>query len=335
MTYPSVSVGRPTTSVQLDLVSLAAMASALELEPGAVRSVGDTVRALRVVRWHEWLVRRWLRALAQHGVVDLDGDVYRVLGEVSGAGVGELDLLHTRLRITDEVALLHRRALPQLPALLRDDVTAAQLLAPDRTVLGALAGERLCLFTAELDEACAELVQRAALDRPQPVRVVELGCGTGRLTTAVLKESPFLLEHYRFTDISGQPLRAETLDVNQDFAAQGFLPGTADVVVAGHTLHHAVNLCRTLVRIHDLLVPGGELVFTTPIGDDPVALTSTHFLHSPQRGGEVPRGGEIFPSSHVWQTALRAAGFVLKTEVSVGGRSSARHHMFHAVRDVA
>jgi SAM-dependent methyltransferase len=335
VTYPRVSGRRPTASVQLDIVSLAAMAAALELEPGAVRTVGDTMRSLRVAPRHAWLVRRWLRALALPGLVELDGDVYRVVRDVSASGADELEDLHTRLLIPDEVALLHRRALAFLPELLRDDLTAAKLLAPESTVLGALAGERLNLLTAELDEGCAEIVLRATLGRRQPLRVVELGCGTGRLTKALLSESPSLLEHYRFTDIAGQPLRAETLDVNEDFAVQGFRPASADVVVAGHTLHHAVNLCRTLVRVHDLLVPGGELVFTTPTSDDPVALTSTHFLHSPKPGGSVAREGEVFPSGQVWQTALRAAGFVLKTEMSVGSGSSARHHLFHAVREAA
>lgn len=335
MTYPRLSGRRPTASAQLDFVSLAAMASALELELGAVGSVGGTMRALRVAQRHEWLVGRWMRALASHGVIELDGDTFRVVDETSAIATDDLDTLHARLRIPDEVARLHRRALAHLPALLRDDVTPARLLSPESTVLGALAGEGLCLLTAELDEGCAELVALAALRARRPLRVVELGCGTGRLAAAVLKESPRLLEHYRFTDVAGQPLGAETLDVNEDFAAQGFAPASADVVLAGHTLHHAANLCRTLVRVHDLLAPGGELVVTTPTGDDPAALTSTHFLHSPERAGEVPRGGEIFPTGQVWETALRAAGFVLKAEVSVGGRSSARHHLFHAVREAA
>jgi hypothetical protein len=64
-----------------------------------------------------------------------------------------------------------------------------------------------------------------------------------------------------------------------------------------------------------------------------MALTSTHFLHSPEPGGQVARGGVIFPGDDVWRTALRAAGFVLTAELSVGGLSSARQHLFHAVRE--
>ncbi|MGW4214744.1 class I SAM-dependent methyltransferase [Lentzea sp. NPDC004789] len=322
-----------STSGRIGLVSLAAMASALRLVPGMTRTIADTTRSLGVARRHDWLVPRWLRVLARHDVVELDGDVYRVRGEVPGAGIGELDLLHELLGTPPEVALLHLRALAHLPELLRDEVTAAQLLGPGSTELGALAGEGRSALTRELDAVCAELVRRAALRCGPSVRVVELGCGAGRLTAAVLRESPDLTRHYRFTDLAGQPLGAETLDVNEDFRAQGFPDAAADVVVAGHTLHHAVNICRALTRIRDLLVPGGELVLTTPTEDDPVALTSTHFLHSPPRGGTVLRGGDVFPSGRAWQTALRAAGFEVSTQLWVGSRSSARQHLFHAVRE--
>ena len=125
--------------------------------------------------------------------------------------------------------------------------------------------------------------------------MVELGCGTGRLTAAVLRESPGLTELYRFTDLACRPLRAETLDVDEDFVAQGFADATADVVLAGHTLHH--------------------------------------FPHSPERGGPVSREGVIFPSVAVWQKALHATGFALRAELSAGASGSVRHHLFHAVRE--
>lgn len=332
MTYARVS-RRPSTAGRLDLISLAAMAAALRLELGAVRTVADTTRALGVARRHEWLVPRWLGALAGYGVVELDGDTYRVCGEAPNVKAGDLDALHVRSRIAEEVARLHRRALNYLPELLSDEVTAAELLAPESTVLGALAGESLSTLTQDLDESCAELVAWTVRVRPYQTRVVELGCGTGRMTAAVLRESPALINHYRFTDVAGQPLRAETLDVNEDFAAQGFANADADVVVAGHTLHHAANIGRALTRIRDLLEPGGDLLFTTQVGDDPVALTSTHFLHSPRWGDEPARGGVIFPEVSMWHNALHATGFALKMELSVGDRSSARHHLFHAVRE--
>ncbi|NGY63304.1 class I SAM-dependent methyltransferase [Lentzea sp. NEAU-D13] len=340
---PRVFGRRSASLTYLDEVSVAAMVSALELEPGARASLDVTARALRIAPRHEWLVLRWLRTLALRGVIEFDGRGYRVLGEVRRLRPEDLSSSYRRLRIPRNAARLHERAVRRLPELLRDEVTAGALLAPDGSACAALAGEGLSSCTDELDEDCAQLVGSGALVRRRAVRVVEIGGGTGRTTDALLDVLPSAIACYRFTDVCEEvlwavvrarpELRAEILDVNQDFADQGFADASADVVVAGHSLHHATNIGRALMRIHRLLVPGGELVFSVPAGDDPAALVSTHFLHSPVPGGEVLRGGQIFPDGGVWESALRAAGFALKVSMSAGARSSVRHHLFHAVRE--
>ena len=343
MTYPHALSADPASLGRLNLISLASMASALRLERGATASVGDVVRGLGVVPRHEWLVGRWLRALASAGVVEFDGDAYRVVGDVPCAESEELASLQARQRYPLEVALLHRATLANLPRLLRDELDVADLVASPGTAHGVMAGERLCRFSDELDAACAEVVRSAVRCRGRLVRVVEIGGGMGRTTDAVLKECPAAADHYLFTDTSPVVLRgaAETcpdlwtaqLDVNASFEQQGLAPASADVVIAGHALHHAVNIGRALTRIRDLLAPEGELVFTTPVGDDPVSLTSTHFLHSPRSGDEVRRGGDLFPAERTWRSALYAAGFTLLTTVSAGGKASPRHHLFHAARE--
>lgn len=341
--FPRIFDRRSASLKHLEEISLAAMVSALELEPGVRTSLDVTARALRIAPRHEWLVSRWLRTLTLRGVIEFDGREYRALREVRRTEPGDLSASYRRLRIPRDAARLHERAVRRLPELLRDEVTAGALLAPDGSACGALAGEGLCCCTDELDEGCAQLVGSGALVRRRAVRVVEIGGGTGRTTDALLDVLPSAIACYRFTDACEEVLsavtaarpaiRAEVLDVDQDFADQGFADASADVVVAGHSLHHATNIGRALTRIHRLLVPGGELVFSVPAGDDPAALVSTHFLHSPAPGGEVLRGGEIFPDRGAWEAALRATGFALKVSMSAGARSSVRHHLFHAVRE--
>lgn len=343
MTYPQVSRHKPTPEVQLDLVSLGAMASALRLRYATTGSISATLRQVGVAPRHAWLVRRWMLALALEGVVELDGDAFQVCGVVPDPEVEDLPELHEWLRFPVDVARLHQRALAVLPQLLRDEVVVSDLLAPTGTEQDVIAGEGLSLLTNDLDDACAHLVLRSLLTRGKAIRVVELGGGTGRLTDAILREAPRTAEDYLFTDVSEYVRRVAaaarpeiwtaSLDVNEDFVAQGLPDAGADVVIAGHVLHHAVNIGRALTRIRDLLEHGGELIVTTPVGDDPVALTSTHFLHSPVQRREVLRGGEIYPNERLWRSALRAAGFALVASMSVGGRSAARHHLFHAIRE--
>ncbi|WP_394617315.1 class I SAM-dependent methyltransferase [Lentzea sp. JNUCC 0626] len=343
MTDLQVSRHKLTPEVQLELVSLRAMADALGLRYATAGSISATLRELGVVRRHEWLVRRWLLALAAEGVIELDGDSFQVCGVVPESGVVDLAELQECLRLPVDVARLHAGALTVLPQLLRDEITVGELLAPIGTEQDAIAGEGLSLLTDELDDACANLFLRKLISIRRDLRAVEIGGGTGRLTDAILSEVPRAADDYLFTDVSEYVRRVAAaarpqiwtaaLDVNEDFVAQGFPNTSADVVIAGHSLHHAVNIGRALTRIRDLLEPGGELLITAPVGDDLAALTSTHFLHSPAQDREVLRGGDIHPPERLWRVALRATGFSLLTSMSVGGRSPVRHHLFHAVRE--
>jgi SAM-dependent methyltransferase len=88
--------------------------------------------------------------------------------------------------------------------------------------------------------------------RPAPARVLEVGCGDGRLARALDELG------YRVTAIDpeapeGAIFQAVSLE---DFAApEGF-----DVVVAIRALHHIPDLGGALAKLLRLLVPGGRLV---------------------------------------------------------------------------
>ncbi|MBO0655920.1 SDR family NAD(P)-dependent oxidoreductase [Streptomyces triculaminicus] len=121
----------------------------------------------------------------------------------------------------------------------------------------------------------AHLLSALLRSRPadRPLRILEVGGGTGGLTAHLL---PLLDERgcYVFTDISaaffpaaqarfdtyGDHVTYRTLDLNADPVEQGFTPHSFDMVVAGFALHAVADVRASLRHLTRLLVPGGHLL---------------------------------------------------------------------------
>ncbi|MEU1192224.1 SDR family NAD(P)-dependent oxidoreductase [Streptomyces sp. NPDC005859] len=107
----------------------------------------------------------------------------------------------------------------------------------------------------------------------RPLRILEVGAGTGSSTALLLPHLPPERTAYTFTDLSAgffPPAKARfadfdfvdyrCLDLNQDPAEQGFTAGSFDVVIATNVLHATRDLRATLARITHLLADGGQLL---------------------------------------------------------------------------
>jgi|GEM_PF-2048095 acyl transferase domain-containing protein/NADPH:quinone reductase-like Zn-dependent oxidoreductase/thioesterase domain-containing protein/SAM-dependent methyltransferase len=110
---------------------------------------------------------------------------------------------------------------------------------------------------------------------PAPLRVLEIGAGTGGASAAVLDAlaasgTPI---RYFYTDLSVAFLtQAERrfgrhgfveyrpLDIERDPSAQGFPPGSFDLVIASNVLHATTDIGVTLGHAKTLLVTGGVLL---------------------------------------------------------------------------
>ncbi|MFG2607130.1 SDR family NAD(P)-dependent oxidoreductase [Streptomyces sp. NPDC048514] len=119
------------------------------------------------------------------------------------------------------------------------------------------------------------LLARMLRDWPKdrPLRVLEVGAGTGGLTAHLLPLLPAPLTTYVYSDVSAAffpRARARfadfgfvtyrTLDLNSDAREQGFTPGSFDLVVASNVLHATRDLRASCGRIAELLAPGGQLL---------------------------------------------------------------------------
>jgi acyl transferase domain-containing protein/NADPH:quinone reductase-like Zn-dependent oxidoreductase/acyl carrier protein len=132
------------------------------------------------------------------------------------------------------------------------------------------------LLTSHWLAAIAAAVQQAASALPggRGLRILEVGAGTAGLSAQVLAALERGLHSYTFTDVSASffPAAAQKLasfaevetkifDLEKPAAEQGFDFGSFDFVIGTNVLHAVADVRFALRNLHDLLAPGGSLVF--------------------------------------------------------------------------
>ncbi|MDN5749227.1 MAG: methyltransferase domain-containing protein [Pseudonocardia sp.] len=165
-----------------------------------------------------------------------------------------------------------------------------------------------------------------------PRRIVDLGCGTGVGTFALLARFPEAqvtavdssVDHLRRVRQkaceAGVAERVDTVHADLDAAWPSL--GRPDLVWASASLHHMADPDRTLRRVRDALTPGGLLVVVEPDGfprflpdhapaDRPGLEGRCHEVGDRLAAGRLPhRGADFGPM-------LVAAGFSVEGEHTI------------------
>ena len=265
---PAALVGAAVAEAETRIAALPASTLADDLERLAAACARDALVALGA---------RADSDPAALGVDERHARLFRRLS-VLAAAAGEEDgyMMAARLRADHpdnelEVELVARCG-GGLPGVLRGEADPLQLLFADGSSSIYAAGG-----LAETANAMAAAALRAAAERRgggQPLRVLEVGAGTGATTRALLLALEGVAAvDYRFTDVSAgflasaesafdgrSGMRFELLDLEQDPAGQGFATGGADVVVAANVVHATADLRQSLRHIRQALAPGGLLL---------------------------------------------------------------------------
>jgi acyl transferase domain-containing protein/NADPH:quinone reductase-like Zn-dependent oxidoreductase/NAD(P)-dependent dehydrogenase (short-subunit alcohol dehydrogenase family)/SAM-dependent methyltransferase/acyl carrier protein len=213
----------------------------------------------------------------------------------------------------------------ELGALLRGEKEAVQILfaGAGADLLDQFYGDGL--FTSQWLAAIAAAVQEVAGHLPEGrgLRILEVGAGTGGLTSLVLPLLERRLHSYTFSDVSAaffvgamQKLAAfpevefKVFDLEKPGTEQGFEAGSFDLILGANVLHAASEVRVALQHIHELLSPGGSLLFI----DTATPQLWTESLFGLTSGWWRFKDRDLRPSHPLldrsqWEKVLRETGF--------------------------
>ncbi len=244
--------------------------------PGTHVVTTELMKKCGILSRHERLVRRFMRILQEDAILDPARDGWTVRALPATVDTTELArTLLARYPQQDAEIALTSRCGENLADALRGSVEPLHLLFPGGSLDDA---ERL--YQESPVARTYNAFMRAALDTALggaghngPVRILEIGAGTGGTTSALLPVLPRDRTEYVFTDMSRvfaegarrkfekYPfMRYANLDISADPVEQGFQPASFDVIVAANVLHATPDLRRTLAHVRSLLAPGGLLL---------------------------------------------------------------------------
>ena len=270
------------------------------------------------------LVSRWLRRLVALDLMIATGDTFvarQPLPDPDVAGA----LAEAREALRDVPALLEyaERCGGRLVEVLTGAASPLETLFPE----GSFAPAEALYQDWALSRYFSGLVRSVVVARAgqlvdAPLRVLEIGAGTGGTTAALLPALPADRTAYWFTDVSTAFLaraeqkwssygflRYEVLDVEREPAGQGFSPHGFDVVIATNVVHATRDISATLGRARSLLSPGGLLILCEATTHLPWFDVTTGLIEGWQRFEDSSRTDSPLLSPADWRAALERAGF--------------------------
>ena len=175
--------------------------------------------------------------------------------------------------LTPELGLLELSS-SKVAEVLTGEYTGVSVLFPDgdTSTVDRLYRDSASAATINQQISNSLLACIAKRDNNTPIRILEIGGGTGGTTAYLVSALTGRNFKYHFTDISptfvkkarerfqGDNFEFTVLDIEQDISAQGFSAAHYDIVIAANVLHATKNVKMAVQRANSLLKLGGKLL---------------------------------------------------------------------------
>lgn len=290
---------------------------------GEAHTAETLVERLGILPKYRGIVARWLARLARAGLLREDGGRYVSTAKVDGSG---LAAAWERARSVpgDTAVLLEYmgRCAEMLPRVLTGQLNALETMFPGGSTVTAEYLYRDWSLVRYYNNVVRAVVGELAREAGRPVRILEVGGGTGGTTAAVVPAVAGHAAVYEFTDVSELFLdraaeafrdhdfmRYGILDIDRDPTEQGYAAGSYDVVVGANVLHAARNLPQTLAGVRSLLAPGGVLVAFEVTRYRSWFDVTTSLLEGWENYSDSLRREHPLLTAEQWEAQLLEAGF--------------------------
>lgn len=278
------------------------------------------------------LLNRWLVDLSAGGFVELTSSGLVWTNIPSSQAVAEAWRMAEEARPTslwpiELLRFFESCANSLLPRLQKTRETTHLLFERGRRDIASKAYEHNAVARS-VNNCVADLVKEIASEHyaSRPIRILELGAGTGATSASVLSSLTGTPYSFVFTDISkffisigkarfgdNPRVRFENLDINGGFADQGFGSHSFDCIVAAEVLHNTPDIPSLVRNIAELLTPGGWLILTEMVIDRPELMISMEFMFR-SSCVQYPvtdirkQSNRVFFTVAEWKEALSEAG---------------------------
>lgn len=282
---------------------------------GEERTVASVIADCRVLPKYDKVLRRWMEALTEEGLLERRGEAYAARDAVPTPALDAL--------LTGEQRSYYAK---NLSAVLTGETHPLEFYLPGGSSASVESSYRETPIFRYCNGISSAVLAVQARDLPAQgrLRILEIGAGTGGTTSSLLPLLPPERTVFLFTDVSKfftdlgskkfQPfpfVRYRELDIEVDPVPQGFPAGSCDWIVAAHVLHATRNIEETLRHVLRLLSPGGVLLLLEETRFQRKYNFSMGFLPGFDRFEDYERR-PLHPllSSAKWREALLTAGFV-------------------------